>query len=181
MKAMVVAVFVVGGLAAGVALAADVQITEQSVVFLYEARAEVRVPVHKLAEVVSGDYRAAQDEFTRHELMRSIEPVIERRLEEARTADVVFLLTRSNLGEFDFEKGGFPTGVGDDTFWRMRSAHPQDYVVRFRNAGNLAFLPVSVDSARSLAGDLRTSRSAILTIHGDVEGRKRGHGWLSRK
>ena len=168
MKALVAVVFVLGIVAGREVLADGVQINQDSVVFLYEARAEVRVPEHKLAEIISGDYRAAQDEFTRHELMESIKPVIERRLKEAKDSGMVFMRTRSQLGDYDFDKAGFPTGVGEGSYWRVRRGRMPEYVVMFENGEELGFLPVPVEAARSLAGDLRVGRGVVLAVYGEI-------------
>ena len=170
MKWAIVWIPLLGASLATNVFAEGIQITQQSVVLLYEARAEVRAPDHKLAEAISAEYRDSEDEFTRHELMQQIKPIIEKRLREAMETKNVFLLTRAYLGEYDFERRGFPTGLNMDIYWHMRHAAPHDYIVKFKNIGNMLFLPVSVESARALAGDLREGRSVVLTLKGVVLG-----------
>ena len=51
-------------------LGQEVRIKDETIAFLYEARAEIWTPDHKLAEILSVDYRNARDEFTRHDLMQ---------------------------------------------------------------------------------------------------------------
>ena len=149
---------------AGFALAEDMRVNDQSIVFLYESRAEIPAPDHHIANVISVDYRRAQDEFTRYELMERIKPVIDKRKAEAGKATGVYLIVGSNLGEYDFEEKGFPTGMGDGTFVNFDN----NYTVTFVNGEVLGFLPVPLESARALAGQLRRSRRAAISIYGDV-------------
>ena len=149
---------------AGYALAEDLRVSDQNIVFLYESRAEIQAPDHHIAGVMSADYRRAQDEFTRYELMEKIKPVIDKRLAEAGKTTGVYLIVGSNLGEYDFERKGFPTGMGEGVFVNFDN----NYTVTFANGEVLGFLPVPMESARALAGQLRRSRRAAISIYGDI-------------
>ena len=149
---------------AGYALAEDLRVNDQNIVFLYESRAEIQAPDHHIASLISVDYRRAQDEFTRYELMEKIKPVIDKRIAEAGNTSGVYLIVGSNLGEYDFERKGFPTGMGEGVFVNFDN----NYTVTFVNGEALGFLPVPMESARALAGQLRRSRRAAISIYGDI-------------
>ncbi len=149
---------------AGSVFADDMRVSDQSIVFLYESRAEIPAPDHHIANAISVDYRQAQDEFTRYELMEKIKPVIDKRKAEAGKTASVYLIVGSNLGEYDFERKGFPTGMGEGTFVNFDN----NYTVTFANGEALGFLPVPMESARALAGQLRRSRRAAISIYGEI-------------
>ncbi len=144
------------------------QITDENAPFLYESRAAVKAPEHKIASLISTDYRNAKDEFTRHDLMKQLRPVITERLAEAKKTKDVLMRVGTKLGDYDFNKRVFPTGIDGDTFLTFENG----YAVKFTNADAVSLLPVDTETARSLAGHLRDTRRAGLTIHGVIVGAK---------
>jgi len=162
----------------GVIAAEGIQITDENIPFLYESRAAVKAPEHKIAALISNDYRSAKDEFTRHDLLKQLRPVITERMAEGRKTQAVIMLVSTKLGDYDFNKSVFPTGIDGDTFLN----HENGYAVRFANADAASLLPVSVETARSLAGHLRDTRRAHLKIHGVITGAKEEKlNWSPRK
>lgn len=145
--------------------AQHVEVNETNVTFLYESRAEIRPPDHTLAEIISTDYRSARDEFTRHDLLQEIKPVIEKRMAEGQQTKQVVLRIGGTLGDYDFDKNAFPTGFSDATYIPFGYL----YAVNFTNASQIDFLPVEMSSARTLAGELRKSRRAVFSIYGDID------------
>lgn len=96
---------------------AQTRITDGNIPFLYESRAAVRAPDHRLAAILSKDYRNAEDEFTRHDLLQQIKPVIEDRLSQARQTTQVYMLIGDQLGSYPAEIEGrdVPHGRRDRT------------------------------------------------------------------
>ncbi len=154
------------------------QITDENIPFLYESRAAVKAPEHRLASLISDDYRSAKDEFTRHDLMKQLRPVINERLAEGKKTKNVIMLVNTRLGDYDFNKGVFPTGIDGGTYLN----HENGYAVRFTNADAASLLPVSIETARSLAGHLRDTRRGHLKIYGIIAGAKEEKlNWSLRK
>ena len=151
-----------------------VPLTQSNAPFIYEAFADVPAPTHKLAEIISSDYRDARDEFTRHDLFEQLRPVIQRRLEEARSTTAVSLLARHTLGEYDFDKGAFPTGLVETTYYSFNLKHKPwtKYEVVLANGADLTHLPVDIAHARTLASSLRTNRETQYQIEAVVEAAK---------
>lgn len=143
---------------------AQVRVTDGNILFLYESRADVRAPDHELAAIISKDYKDAADEFTRHDLLQKIKPVIERRLSEAEQTERVHLVIGSRLGNYDFERSAFPSDMSDNTY----IAFDRSYRVQFDNADRFAFIPVPQEEARSLAGALRISRAVTFRVEGTI-------------
>ena len=133
-------------------------------IFLYEARAEIRAPDHKLAEIISRDYRNARDEFTRHDLFQKIKPVITKRITEAGETKLVLLALGGRLKDYDFDKKAFPSGFGEATFIPYKDR----YAVTFANAKDITHVAVALNVARSLAGELRRSRRARFMVYGKI-------------
>lgn len=152
----------------GAIAAEEVQVTDENIPFLYESRAAVKAPEHKIAALISTDYRNSKDEFTRHDLMKQLRPVITERLGEAKKTKDVLMRVGTKLGDYDFNKHVFPTGIDGDTFLNLENG----YAVKFTNADAVSLLPVDTETARSLAGHLRDTRRAGLTIHGVIVGAK---------
>lgn len=147
-------------------MAADgTRITDTNAPFLYESRADIPAPDHKLAAMISSEYRNAEDEFTRHDLFQRTKPVVDRRLREGRETERVYLLVGGRLAEYDFDKIGFPSGFTEQTYIPF----DKPYQVRFTNVNDFAFIPVPMDKARALAGALRRSRGCSFTIEGKVD------------
>lgn len=152
---------------------AQVRITDSNIPFLYESRAAVRTPDHKLAAIISTDYRNADDEFTRHDLFRQLKPVIESRLSQAAQDARVYLLIGARLGDYDFDRSAFPTGMSESTFIRFAEnlfsvlGH-YGYQVRFDNSDQITFVPVPPERARSFASALRRSREVSFRVEGQI-------------
>lgn len=152
----------------GAMAAEEVQVTDENIPFLYESRVTVKAPEHKIASLISTDYRTAKDEFTRHDLMKQLRPVIAERLAEAKKTQAVLMRIAIKLGDYDFNRRAFPTGVNSGTFLD----HENGYAVKFTNADAVSLLPVDTETARSLAGHLRDTRRAGLTVHGVIASAK---------
>ncbi len=148
----------------------DFQLNDETVAWIYESRADIKTPDHKLAGIISTDYANARDEFTRHDLMQQIKPVLDKRIGTAQAIDTVQIKVRTRLEEYDFEKAAFPTGFSKETFIPLGDRY--GYSVVFDNGEFLAMLPVELDSARSLSDSLRNNRTANLTITGNIVGVK---------
>lgn len=138
---------------ATVASSQEVRIDDNSVVFLYESRAEIRAPDYRIAEAISLDYRDAKDEFTRHDLLERLKPVIRERIAEARETSSVYVVIGGRLGDYDFQQSAFPTGIGGS---RSTFVQYGEYAATFANQNSLAFLPVPIESARALAQGKRS-------------------------
>ncbi|MDC0948314.1 hypothetical protein OAS86_03075 [Gammaproteobacteria bacterium] len=140
-------------------------ITEDSLPFLYESRADIPAPEHTLAEIMSSDYRSARDEFTRYDLMETIRPVIERRLQEYGAANTVSVTFGTRLDDYDFDQQAFSTGLTPNTFLEPTTG----YGVTFMPDPRISTLPVPLDHAKTLAGSLRNNRRATVHITGTID------------
>ena len=142
------------------------RVTDENVPFIYEAHAVLPTPEHKLAAIISTDYARAKDEFTKHDLLQEIRPLLKKRIEDARAIESVVLRVGTNIGNYDFDSGSFPTGMGESSYIPFRNG----YAVAFSNGTEMTSLPVAIDKARSLSSALRGSRKAVIEIHGTVLG-----------
>ena len=150
--------------------------------FLYEARAEQPASLHELAEIMSPEYRLAQDEFTRRDALEAAKTAIESQLAAARHVEAVYFSFEEDLGEYDFDQMSFDTGIKANQAYRIdygyhysASRRPgREYRVVIANGGKLARLPVPLEAARKLASSLATSRRCVFKIHGTLHAVKRG-------
>jgi hypothetical protein len=142
-------------------IAGEIQATDQSVPFLYESRAEIQAPDHQLATILSSDYRKARDEFTKHDLFQNIKPVLEKRLNESKQTEQVYLRVGGRLEDYDFEKQAFPTGIGEGTFIPYQNG----YAISFINSKDVSYLPISLEKARALSDPLRKDRRTSMVFH----------------
>lgn len=144
-----------------------VNLSKDNVVFLYEARAELRVRDEELAAKGFSEYANARDEFSRHDILQRVKPIIEKRLSEAAATKLVYVDVSTNIGSYDFERRAFPTGFSEGTFIPF---HRQTYAVEFANGADIEFVPVPMESARSLSRELQRTRRGAAKIYGEIEG-----------
>lgn len=143
-----------------------VRLNGDSAPFAYNAYAAIPTPESQLAAIISVDYRRAPDEFTAQELLSKIRPVIETRVEESKAVEHWRVVIDSRLAQFDFQRGGFPTGMNSDTFVPFGNF----YAVTFSNISDFSLVPVPVEEAKKLAEALRRDRRVVVEILGQVEG-----------
>lgn len=138
------------------------RVTDNNVMFIYESKADIPTPKMKIAKQISIDYRNAPDEFTAHELFQEIEPLIERKIAEAKKLDEIFVVIGDNLGEYDFNRKGFPTGLESGTF----IPYDNGYALQFANIDKLSFVEIPLEKAKVLSASLQKSRKCSITIYG---------------
>ena len=147
-------------------LAEAISVTDESVVFLYESRADLPLPEDELAKIASIDYANARDEFTRYDIFQRVKLIVEERLAEARATKLVSLVVRTNIGDYNFETNSFPTGLSEQSYIPFRQ---NSYAATFTNGADLEFIPVNMATARSLAPALRESRRGTVRIYGEIQ------------
>jgi uncharacterized protein YecT (DUF1311 family) len=141
-------------------------IDESRAPFVYEAKAEVPSPPEELLGFISSDYRHATDEFQQRALLAKFKPVIDKRISEAKSSKLFVIKVGYSLPKYDFDKQGFPTGVGESFFVYFGST---PYIVRFTNWEQLDFVPIEESRARSLQSMLRSNRQATLRVYGTLK------------
>lgn len=157
-------VVILACLGASLAHAEPQRLSDENVAFIYEARSSVPTPEHKLAAYISRDYARARDEFTKHELMGQLRPVIQERIAEGAATREVMLRVRGRLGDYDFDRKTFPTGFTDGSFIPFSDG----YAVSFKNGDAMSDVSVNLDRAKSLSDSLRRNRRIVTTIFADV-------------
>ena len=150
------------------AFAESVRITEENVAFTYETKAEIATPPKILAGIISTDYLNAKDEFTAHEMFAKIEPVITKRIEDAKDTKVWRIEITDQLSEYDFESKLFPTQLTEGTFIPFVTT-TQRYAVKFSNFAAYRNVPVDIEAAKKLSGSLQKSRQATILVEGTVK------------
>ncbi len=147
-----------------IAFAEGIRIDDNNAFFLYESRADIKASEENLASFMSVEYRAARDEFTKRDLFNKIKPVLDKKMKEASAQDTVTLNVNAKLGEYNFDLNAFKTGLSENTYIEFDFG----YGVIFDNAKSIKHLPVSFDSAKSLAPALGNSRSATYHLTAEI-------------
>lgn len=142
----------------------SVQLTDISVAFAYESRADIPTSTENLAKIISMEYRLAPDEFTARELFKKIEPVVVQKLDEAKKTKTWSVHIGDTLAQYDFKKEAFPTGLSKATF----IPYDNYYAVRFSNAEKYEMLPVKVETARKLSEALQRGRACTMIVEGEI-------------
>lgn len=114
--------------------------------------------------------------------MDKAKPIIESKLAAARDVEAVYFSFEKDLGEYDFDRMSFDTGIkanhaySVDYGYSYTASHRpgREYRVVVANGEKMARLPVPLESARELAPSLATSRRCVFKIHGTLQGVKRG-------
>lgn len=146
-------------------VAEEPQLADENIPFLYESRADIPAPDHKMASLISIEYKKAEDEFTRQDLFKVIQPVLRKRMAEAKVINSVFVRVNTTIGEYDFDKSAFPTGFSETTY----IPYDNGYAATFINIKNILFLPVLLEKAKAYASLLRNSRKGIMIISADIQ------------
>lgn len=165
-------------LLAPMVFAEDITLSSENVPYLYESRAKIPAPDYKLAEMISVEYRGAQDEFTKRDLFKKIKPVLDERLAQGRATTEIVIHVNTTIGEYDFEKQAFPTGFNESTYLPFDN----NYAAVFANVQEVAFLAMPEDKARNFSGVLRQGRKGELAIKATVVGveEKKLDAWRSK-
>lgn len=145
-----------------------VRITEENAPFVYETKAEIPTPREKLAGLISADYLNATDEFTARDLFQKIEPVIDKRIETAKSTKLWRMDISKQLPQYDFDAKAFPTQFNENTFISFPNAS-QPYAVMFANHELFRHVPVEIEAAKNLSAALRLSRSSTFIVEGVVK------------
>lgn len=164
---------------APIVFAEEVTLTSEHMTYLYESRAKIPAPDYKLAEMISVEYRGAQDEFTKRDLFKKIKPVLDERLAQGRTTTEVVIHVSTTIGEYDFDKQAFPTGFNESTYLPFEN----DYAAIFTNVQDSVYLATPEDKARNYAALLRQGRRGEIVIKASVVGveEKKFDMFVSRK
>ncbi len=158
-KSLLISVFI---FSISSAFASDIErITDENIVFAYESRTKIPTDQTKLAKLISREYRRASDEFTKRRLMKDLKPVIKTRLEEAKSKNTYIVRVGSKLGEYDFKKKSFPSGLDAQTFIPFDNR----YALQFSNAEYITDVPIPESEAEKLSSLLQRSRRITAVIY----------------
>lgn len=112
----------------------------------------------KLVETVFPDVAKAQDEFTKRDLYQKYKPIaLEEKSRVRGAATYTFIDNNMKLGDYDFDRGGFPILENGYAEWG-RVIEGNIHVTSYSDAIDLKFISVPVDKAKTFASDLAVSR-----------------------
>ncbi len=139
-----------------------VPITENNVIFFYEAFAEIPSPIETVAMTYSQEYRQATNEFAKVEILKKVDPVIRRKIEEAKEPQQVLVRFNWTVPTYDFSRQGFATGISDSTYFPFSA-----YAVACKGRMKpFTFLPISQTAAAAFESELGRSRKGRCEIVG---------------
>ena len=150
----------------------EMRIDDVSIAFLYESRVSDReryLEDEVLAGILSQEFKMSRDEFERREMMQTLGPEVKRRLADGAATSEVYLDLGVLLGEYNFEKGGFPTGWSASTYVE----YDYSFAVMFDNGAAVSLFPMELEAARELARELRNNRDVVMRLRGDIVGHER--------
>ena len=142
-----------------------VRITDNNVIFFYEAFADIPSPIETVAMAYSQEYRQATNEFAKVEILKKVDPVIRRKIEQAKEPQEVFLRINWSVPTYDFSRQGFATGLSASSFVEF-SAGNQAYAVTYKGMKPFTFLSISQAGAAAFERELGQSREGHCEIVG---------------
>lgn len=143
------------------------QITDNNILFVYEAHADIPSPREDLISFLSSEFRSAKDEFSRKGAYDRAVPILERRLKEASEAETVTFTIGVDIPVYDFNRGGFVLNVNSDTFYPF-NVEGRNYAIILKPSSKFSFVPVSKERAQQLAKKLGASRRGYYEVYGTV-------------
>ncbi|PZP30121.1 MAG: hypothetical protein DI603_15280 [Roseateles depolymerans] len=133
--------------------------------YLYYAVSAMPADMGQIAEVLSQDYRATQDQFKRQDILKVLEPRVKAEIAAAGERRYVIWEADNNLiDHYDFERKRFPVRDG---FWkggtRFYYNDNSRYQISFSGAEKLQSLPVA-DEAMAREIEDKVNKYGALTL-----------------
>jgi hypothetical protein len=131
---------------------------ELQAAFLYQILTKKVIPLEELAEwfdTVQGEH----DEFKKADAVKNTKPLLDQMKKEVEATKRFFIPTIGTLGQYDFKRKGFPTGIGVDLSVTARTpgrpVFPSRlpgpaFIVTFTNASSYSFVQVPEAKAREI-------------------------------
>lgn len=125
----------------------------EDLMFLYLATTGLPPEYSKAAEAYSEEYRNTTDDFRKRDLLKALTPQIDQQLSAASSQLYRWMeVDDAELGNYDFERRGFPVGEFQDSKYRYFN-NASSYKLTWDNHAQLAFAPVADEAiARELEG-----------------------------
>lgn len=137
--------------------------------FLFHRLSKTPVKLEDFA-VAFPEVGQARDEFERRDVLARVKPDLEDAQRSVATAKTFLIAIRSNLGDYDFDRKGFPTGISETTFVPFDvgafRGEPH-YAVSLKNGAEYSFLQMQEEEARKFAAVMRkccTFREVTLEV-----------------
>ena len=129
----------------------------EQLMFQYVAASRLPPDFGKLAEAYSRDYRQTSDNFRKHDLLQALQPQMEQKIQQAREEPYAWMgIDDAELGEYDFQRKGFPVGEFDGNRTRYFN-DAYDYKLAWSNRDQLRFAPVADEAAARKLEAMRTN------------------------
>ena len=146
-----------------------VKLTSDTAPIVYEIKSERPTAREEIAKYVFGNAYEDLDEFSRRDFVHKLNLLINKRTKEARPEDTYSFVANVRLGEYDFEKSGFP--IQGHKFFEVcgTGRTTLDYEICLTNREAMEFAPVDLKEAKLLATALRASREAEITCIGSLD------------
>lgn len=143
------------------------ELNDLGVGFLYYKLSQLPIPWDDFANHYA-EYREAKDEFQRLDVLKGIKPVLEEMKNKVYSSGSFIVKFKSKLGEYDFQKNGFPTNILQGAFVPTIKARSNmkgpDFAIKFLNGQDFAYLKVNPQEARQNVIALRDSREVVIEI-----------------
>jgi PAS domain-containing protein len=128
----------------------------EQLMYLYYAVSGLPLPLDELAEQLSRDYRATQDQFRRQDILKALEPRIRAAVDAAKQQRYVIWEADGQVIEaYDFARKQFPVNEG---YWKGNSSsyftNLHQYQISFQ--GPLQALPVADEAQARLIEEKRS-------------------------
>lgn len=137
--------------------------------FLFHRLSKMPVKLEDFA-VAFPEVGQASDEFERRDVLAKVKPDLEDAQRSVATAKSFLIAIRSKLGDYDFDRKGFPTGISETTFVPFDvgafGADPH-YAVSLKNGAEYSLLQMEEGEARKFAAVMRkccTYREVTLEV-----------------
>lgn len=140
--------------------------------FLFYKLSKSEPKITDLARI-SPEYRSARDEFERRDKYQAVKPILDQTAARVAGAKRFHLRMGSTLGEYDFDRKAFPSGMTVGTFvsfpeWETNVPGPACSIM-FTAPENFAWIPVGEEAARSLSAKLRDRFTREISLEIDFE------------
>ena len=144
-----------------------VRLTDNNILFFYEANADIPSTMESVAKCFSADYRNAPTEFAKVDILKQISPVIDRKIADAKGTKAVMVSLSCQIPDYDFTRKGFATTMTVESFVPF-NLNGANYAVAFKGIKNFTFLALPEERAAQYQGKLARSREGQVQIFGTI-------------
>jgi hypothetical protein len=141
------------------------QVKDLDVLLMYYKLSGEEIPWKDVAQYYP-EYQKAKDEFARQDVLDKLKLKIQEEMNALVQRKPLVIISRFEIDEYDFDKGAFPLGISDNTYFPFGST-PRAFrglAITFTNADQFTHWIVAREEARKITQKIGDRREVVAII-----------------